>query len=143
MPAARALDLPEPSLGNLLEIEKILTAITRTVWGRDQLTQYILNNEFLQRLLPLLDVCEDLDNIEDLYTLSSIVRMLGKIILGRKLIEGGINSFHNILLVLLNDTTIYEYILREEIYVQVIGILECKNEVDWCDLFLPTFHLTT
>ncbi|KAK9761065.1 Platinum sensitivity protein, partial [Basidiobolus ranarum] len=100
--ANRAITLPSPELSNLTEIETIVKQVGRFVYGRDTLVNYVIQEKYIDKLLPLLDVCEDLDNIKDLYTLCSIIKGL----------------------LLLNENAIFEYIVQDDVILGVVGILE-------------------
>lgn len=97
--------LPNPELGNLAEIEMQMRAASSNANGRDILGKHILNQEFIQKLIPLLEVAEDLESITHLHSLCNIMKMI----------------------ILLNDTIIVEKIVQEDVYMGVVGILECER----------------
>ncbi|KAI9183762.1 component of IIS longevity pathway SMK-1-domain-containing protein [Polychytrium aggregatum] len=104
LPAATSL--PDPTLGNLKVIESFLLQHNGTPYGKEYLTQSLSESQFIQKLLPLLNDCEDLENTEDLYLLSSIIRII----------------------IFLNDSHIYETILSDDAFMNVIGILEYDRD---------------
>ncbi|KAJ3194671.1 Platinum sensitivity protein [Irineochytrium annulatum] len=61
---------------------------------------------FTEKLIRLLEDCEDMESMEDLYSLSSIMKML----------------------IFLNDSAIYEFILQDEFFPIVVGILEYDRD---------------
>ncbi|KAL2917929.1 Platinum sensitivity protein [Polyrhizophydium stewartii] len=102
------LELPEPELKNLAEIEQILMHTSRSMHMRDMLARYILESGYIEKLLPLLEICEDLESKSDLFMLSNIMRCI----------------------IFLSDQGIYELILREEVFPLVVGILEYDKEFE-------------
>jgi len=94
--------LPSPTLSNLHEIENHMRAANSTPGGRDALTKFILAEKFIPRLIPLVDEAEDLESVSDLHRLCSIMKML----------------------ILLNDTSIIEYVVTDSVVLGVVGALE-------------------
>lgn len=94
--------LPPPELRNLSEIEALVVKANQTVFGKERLAKFVLNENYIMQLVLLLDICEDLEVLNDLHLLCSIMK--------------------NIILV--NDATVIEYILRDDIILGVVGIFE-------------------
>ncbi|KAF8242662.1 DUF625-domain-containing protein [Wilcoxina mikolae CBS 423.85] len=94
--------LPIPELGNLDEIEMMIRQASSTASGRDILGKYILTNDYIAKLIPLLEVAEDLESISHLHRLCNIMKMI----------------------ILLNDTVLVEKIVTDEMVLGVVGILE-------------------
>lgn len=97
--------LPPPDLGNLPEIENHMRAANATPGGREALAKFILSQEYIPKLIPLVDMAEDLESEKDLHRLCSIMKML----------------------ILLNDTSIIEYVVTDEVIIGVVGALECRS----------------
>ena len=97
--------LPPPDLGNLPEIENHMRAANTTPGGREALAKFILSQDYIPKLIPLVEMAEDLESASDLHRLCSIMKML----------------------ILLNDTAIIEYVVTDEVVLGVVGALECKN----------------
>ena len=95
--------LPNPDLGNLHEIENHMRAANSTPGGREALAKFILTQKYIPLLIPLVDMAEDLESVSDLHRLCSIMKML----------------------ILLNDTSIIEYVVHDDIILGVVGALEC------------------
>jgi protein phosphatase-4 regulatory subunit 3 len=95
--------LPNPDLGNLHEIENHMRAANSTPGGREALAKFILAQKYIPLLIPLVDMAEDLESVSDLHRLCSIMKML----------------------ILLNDTSIIEYVVHDDIILGVVGALEC------------------
>ncbi|KAH6625636.1 component of IIS longevity pathway SMK-1-domain-containing protein [Boeremia exigua] len=94
--------LPNPDLGNLHEIENHMRAANSTPGGRDALAKFILAQKYIPMLIPLVDMAEDLESVSDLHRLCSIMKLL----------------------ILLNDTSIIEYVVHDDIILGVVGALE-------------------
>ncbi|KND02190.1 uncharacterized protein SPPG_02678 [Spizellomyces punctatus DAOM BR117] len=102
----RELDLPDPELANLKYLEELVFRAARSVFGRDLLLQAVERTNFIRKLLPVFETSEDLEDMESLYALSSILRSL----------------------IFLNEGTIFELILSDELFTSVLGILEYDRE---------------
>ncbi|OAD73714.1 hypothetical protein PHYBLDRAFT_181326 [Phycomyces blakesleeanus NRRL 1555(-)] len=96
---------PAPELSNLSRIASIVTS-ARSPKEKERLSAYILNENYIDKLLPVFKTCEDLESIDDLHTLFTIMKTI----------------------ILLNDTTIIDYIIRDEIVLGVMGMLEYDPE---------------
>jgi protein phosphatase-4 regulatory subunit 3 len=107
--------LPIPELGNLDEIEIMIRQASSTASGRDILGKYILTNDYIAKLIPLLEVAEDLESISHLHRLCNIMKMI----------------------ILLNDTVLVEKIVTDEMVLGVVGILECRHFLAFFDARLP------
>ncbi|KAF2191488.1 DUF625-domain-containing protein [Zopfia rhizophila CBS 207.26] len=94
--------LPPPDLGNLPEIENHMRAANATPGGRESLAKFILQQDYIPKLIPLVEMAEDLESASDLHRLCSIMKML----------------------ILLNDTAIIEYVVTDEVLLGVVGALE-------------------
>jgi len=97
--------LPNPELGNLNEIENIMRAASATAGGRDTLAKFIMavDNLYIPKLLPLVEMAEDLEDIDDLHKLCNIMKTL----------------------ILMNDTSIIEFVVSDQAILGVVGALEC------------------
>lgn len=96
--------LPPCELKNLEEIEHTMRAAVSTPQGRDALSKYIIGEEYVQKLQPLVTMAEDLESLEDLHHLCNIMKMI----------------------ILLNDTHIIELVVSDEVVDGVVGALECE-----------------
>ena len=68
------------------------------------MAKFILAQDYIPKLIPLVDMAEDLESVSDLHRLCSIVKML----------------------ILLNDTAIIEYVVTDPVVLGVVGALECE-----------------
>ncbi|KAI9810151.1 MAG: Platinum sensitivity protein [Pycnora praestabilis] len=95
--------LPSPELGNLAEIEQMMRNASSTQPGRESLAKFIIGEEYIPKLIPLVSIAEDLESLSDLHRLCNIMKTL----------------------ILLNDTAIIEYVVTENVVLGVVGALEC------------------
>jgi protein phosphatase-4 regulatory subunit 3 len=99
----QSIILPAPELGNLSEIDQIVRAASMTQPGRDALSKFIIRDEYIGKLVPLVTMAEDLESLIDLHRLCNIMKSL----------------------ILLNDNTIIETVVADQIILGVVGALEC------------------
>jgi protein phosphatase-4 regulatory subunit 3 len=99
----QSIVLPAPDLGHLTEIEQITRAASLTQAGRDALSKFIIRDEYISKLVPLVAVAEDLESLIDLHRLCNIMKSL----------------------ILLNDNTIIETVVADHVILGVVGALEC------------------
>jgi protein phosphatase 4 regulatory subunit 3 len=100
-----SIALPDPDLGTLAEVEVAIRNAGNTAQGRDALAKYITSEGFIGKLLPLLEVAEDLESLTDLHRLCNILKLI----------------------ILLNDNLIIEYLVMDDAIMNVVGILECAS----------------
>jgi hypothetical protein len=84
-----------------------MRAANSTPGGREALAKFILAQDYIPKLIPLVDMAEDLESVSDLHRLCSIVKML----------------------ILLNDTAIIEYVVTDPVVLGVVGALECELQL--------------
>lgn len=102
----QTIALPAPELRNLGEIEQIVRAASMTQGGRDALSKFIIRDEYIGKLVPLVEMAEDLESLPDLHRLCNIMKSL----------------------ILLNDNTIIETVVADQIILGVVGALEYDPE---------------
>lgn len=102
MDAPAAISLPDPNIGNLPEIETQLRIMSGTANGRDALTKYVLSQDLIGKLCPIVSEAEDLESLNDLHRLCNIMKII----------------------ILLNDTSIIEHAVSDECVIGVVGALE-------------------
>ncbi|KAI6247570.1 hypothetical protein HI914_04327 [Erysiphe necator] len=96
------ISLPTPSLVSLPEVEVQIRGLQLTDQGRDALTKYVLTEEYIQKLVPLVEMAEDLEDLASLHRLCNIMKTM----------------------ILLNDTTILELAVSDGVVMGVVGALE-------------------
>lgn len=101
--------LPEPQLGRLDEIEMAIRAASTTPAGRDALAKFVMSPEqmYILKLAPLVAMAEDLESTTDLHRLCTIMKHL----------------------ILLNDTSIIEFVVTDQAIMGVVGALECTYHI--------------
>lgn len=102
--AQNQLVLPPPDVSNLDEIENAMRSVASTQNGRDALAKFVITEEYVQKLIPLVEIAEDLESLKDLHLLCNIMKMI----------------------ILLNDSQIIDYIVNEDVVMGVVGALECQ-----------------
>lgn len=102
--------LPNPELGKLDEIENMMRAASTTPAGRDALAKFVMAPEqmYILKLAPLVEMAEDLEGLPDLHRLCNIMKTL----------------------ILLNDTSIIEFVVTDQAIMGVVGALECTCAAD-------------
>ncbi|PGH18285.1 hypothetical protein AJ79_00624 [Helicocarpus griseus UAMH5409] len=93
--------LPPPDLGNLAEIEQRIRHASIGP-ARDSLTKFLLREEYLLKLTPLVSDAEDLESLPDLHRLCNIMKAI----------------------ILLNDNTLIELVVSDHVISGVVGALE-------------------
>ncbi|MCJ1248095.1 Platinum sensitivity protein [Trapelia coarctata] len=94
--------LPAPDLSNLADIDQMMRVASSSPQGRDSLSKFIIAEEYVRKLVPLVEVAEDLEALPELHRLSNIMKML----------------------ILLNDTHIIEIVVNDANVLGVVGALE-------------------
>ena len=97
--------LPQPDLGNLAEIDQTMRVASSTPAGRDSVAKFVLAEDYFRKLVPLVELAEELQTLPELHRLSNIMKMM----------------------ILLNDTQIIEHVVSDDIVLGVVGALECKH----------------
>ncbi|KAK0718285.1 component of IIS longevity pathway SMK-1-domain-containing protein [Lasiosphaeria miniovina] len=100
MPAA--IQLPAADLGTLCELESNMRIMSSTANGRDALTKAIMSDDYISKLIPLVEIAEDLESLPDLHRLCNIMKTV----------------------LLLNDTSIIEHAVSDDCVLGVVGALE-------------------
>ena len=94
--------LPRPELGNLPDIEHTIRAASSSQQGREALVKFIIREEYVPKLIPLVETAEDLESLQDLHRLCNIMKSL----------------------ILLNDNSIIEHVVTDGVIIGVVGALE-------------------
>ncbi|KAF8463834.1 component of IIS longevity pathway SMK-1-domain-containing protein [Kalaharituber pfeilii] len=94
--------LPPPELRNLPDIENMIRQASTSSESRNSLGKFILSDDYIGKLIPLLQVAEDLESLPDLHRLCNVAKMI----------------------ILLNDTVIIEHIVTDEVILGIVGMLE-------------------
>lgn len=100
--AVAPVSLPAAELGNLAEIESSIRVMSSTATGREAITKFIVAEDYISKLIPLVEIAEDLESLPDLHRLCNIMKSI----------------------LLLNDTSIIEHAVSDECLLGVVGALE-------------------
>lgn len=96
------VQLPPPELGQLAELESNMRIMSTSANGRDSLAKAIMSDDYISKLIPLVDMAEDLESLSDLHRLCNIMKII----------------------LLLNDTSIIEHAVSDDCVLGVVGALE-------------------
>jgi protein phosphatase-4 regulatory subunit 3 len=94
--------LPNPTLGNLHELEAQMRGLNTSPAGREALVKLVINEDYIRRLIPLVEVAEDMEDLGSLHRLCTMMKVI----------------------ILLNDNSIIEHIVEDEVVLGVVGALE-------------------
>ena len=97
-----AIQLPPAELSSLEELENNMRLMSSTGNGRDALAKAIMSDDYISKLIPLVEMAEDLESLPDLHRLCNIMKTI----------------------LLLNDTGIIEHAVSDDCVVGVVGALE-------------------
>ena len=97
------LVLPPAELKHLPDVERTIREVVSTPHGRDALSKLVIGEDYIQKLIPLVSMAEDLESLEDLHHLCNIMKMM----------------------ILLNDSQIIEHVVTDDVVMGVVGALEC------------------
>ncbi|CDU24430.1 related to PSY2-subunit of protein phosphatase PP4 complex [Sporisorium scitamineum] len=99
--------LPEPSLANLEKIDTMLKDTTaRGPMMREKLTTWLMEAHYIRKLVPFFHTVEELEALSSLHMLCTIMQTI----------------------LLLNDSFLFEYILQDDVFLGVVGMLEYDPE---------------
>ncbi|TFK43836.1 component of IIS longevity pathway SMK-1-domain-containing protein [Crucibulum laeve] len=98
----RSGHLPTPQLGIIGEIERAIKTLARTQTLKERICEYIQQEDYIKSLIDVMNTAEDLESLENLHALCSIMQTI----------------------LMLNDHSMYEHILEDDIFFGVVGMLE-------------------
>lgn len=102
MDIPNSVSLPAAELGNLPEIDASVRIMSQSATGRDALAKTVMGEDYIGKLIPLVEIAEDLESITDLHRLCNIIKTI----------------------ILLNDTAIIEHVVSDDCILGVVGALE-------------------
>lgn len=100
MPAS--IQLPPADIRSLHELDMAIRNLSQSPAGRDALAKTIMSEDYISKLIPLVEIAEDLESLPDLHRLCNIMKTI----------------------LLLNDTSIIEHAVSDECVLGVVGALE-------------------
>ena len=103
--------LPQPEMRNLEEILATMQQFHATIPGRDAIAKFVISEDYVRKLIPFVDMAEELESLKDLHCLCSIMKLI----------------------ILLNDSQIIDHIVNENVVMGVVGALECEHTTSCSD----------
>ena len=79
-----------------------MRGLINTQNGRDALTKFVLTDDYIRKLIPLVEMAEDMEDLASLHRLCNVMKIM----------------------ILLNDTTIIEHAVTDDMVLGVVGALE-------------------
>ncbi|OBZ70243.1 hypothetical protein A0H81_09778 [Grifola frondosa] len=98
--------LPTPQLGIMLDIEGVIKHLARTANVKERICEYIQSSGYIKDMIEVMHQAEDLESLENLHALCSCMQTI----------------------LMLNDHSLYEHILDDELFFGVVGMLEYDPE---------------
>lgn len=80
--APHVVKIPEPSLGNIADVEASIRVMVRTAVGRERTAMLIVQNQIVQKLIHVQEEAEDLESLEDLHALCRVMQTIREFPLG-------------------------------------------------------------
>lgn len=105
--------IPEPSIANLEQVEHTFIAAVKLIGTRDTLLTKMLNTDFIEKFIELLEQCEDLEMVQECFRLATIVKCL----------------------FFLNSHAVYEILLQDPYFLILVGMLEYDREYPNCKAY--------
>ncbi|KAM7206886.1 putative suppressor of mek1 protein [Naviculisporaceae sp. PSN 640] len=96
------VQLPPPELGTLADLDNNMRAMSASPSGRDALAKAIMSDDYIGKLVALVEMAEDLESLPDLHRLCNIMKTI----------------------LLLNDTGVIEHAVSDENVLGVVGAME-------------------
>ena len=90
------------------------------------------HQDYLKSLIEVMNTAEDLESLENLHALCSIMQTIREYYRALPLTQMLIDDIYS---VMLNDHTMYEHILEDDIFFGVVGMLECPSRSSSTCLF--------
>jgi protein phosphatase-4 regulatory subunit 3 len=97
-----SIQLPPADLASLHDLDMAIRNLSQSPAGRDALAKTIMAEDYIGKLIPLVEMAEDLESLPDLHRLCNIMKTI----------------------LLLNDTGIIEHAVSDECVLGVVGALE-------------------
>ncbi|KAE8224253.1 hypothetical protein CF319_g2831 [Tilletia indica] len=105
--AIENFNLPEPKLATIAQIElQLKEAASKGQSVRDRVAEWLLRENYIQKLLPVFQDAEELESLDSLHLLCTIIQSI----------------------LMLNDNAIFEHILQDDVFLGVVGMLEYDPE---------------
>ncbi|KAJ9106115.1 hypothetical protein QFC21_001257 [Naganishia friedmannii] len=93
------------TMGNLREQETSLKLSSRSIAGREKTVEFVISNDYVRQMIQVFNMAEDMESLEDLHSLCTMMSTI----------------------LSLNDNGLYEYLLQEDVFIGMAGIMECES----------------
>ncbi|KAJ1946742.1 Platinum sensitivity protein, partial [Linderina macrospora] len=93
-------------MGSLKDIETAIIEAGHSIYHRDKLVSFLVNNNYFEQLRELHETCEDLEATDELHQIFVIMQRI----------------------ILLNDSSVLECIVRDRNILAVVGMLEYEPQ---------------
>ncbi|KAK1232108.1 Platinum sensitivity protein [Marasmius sp. AFHP31] len=98
--------LPSPRMGIVADIEKAIKVLSRAQQVKERLCEYIQSEDYIKQLIDVFHAAEETESLENLHALCNLIQTI----------------------LMLNDHSMYEHILDDDLFFGVVGILEYDPE---------------
>ncbi|KAF5332031.1 hypothetical protein D9758_014583 [Tetrapyrgos nigripes] len=98
--------LPTPTMGIIGDIDRAIKVLARSQQVKERICEYILAEDYIKQLIDVMHAAEEAESLQNLHALCSIMQTI----------------------LMLNEHSIYEVILDEELFFDVAGMLEYDPE---------------
>ena len=116
--------LPEPTFSNVEQIDQALRDLSiRAPQLRERFAEWLVKTGYVKSLINVFQDAEFLEQLPVLHHLCSIMQNICEF----SYIHWRGTALTRIIAVLLNDNVMFEWILQEEIFFGVVGMLECER----------------
>ncbi|KAJ9098807.1 hypothetical protein QFC19_006284 [Naganishia cerealis] len=101
------------TLSNLREQETNLKLSSRSIAGREKTVEFVITTDYVRQMIQVFNMAEDMESLEDLHSLCTMMSTI----------------------LSLNDNGLYEYLLQDDVFLGMAGIMEYDPEY-------PTYKAT-
>ncbi|KIJ37419.1 hypothetical protein M422DRAFT_231798 [Sphaerobolus stellatus SS14] len=108
-PFVAAPKLPTPAIGNMQECERVIRALTRQPRLKEnylQICVLIQPQDYVKQVIDVMRQAEDLEDIKELHACCSCMQAI----------------------LLINDISVYDYVVQDSLFIGVLGVLEYDPE---------------
>ncbi|PCH40772.1 DUF625-domain-containing protein [Wolfiporia cocos MD-104 SS10] len=98
--------LPHPELGTMSDIERAIKILAQTSAFKERICEYIISEEYIKAMIVVLYQAEYLESLHHLHALCTCMQAI----------------------LMLNEPSLYEHILDDELFLGVVGMLEYDPE---------------
>lgn len=128
--------------GRYREQETALKVSSRSIAGREKTVEFVITNvrgavshfrslfddslpvqqDYVRQMIRVFEIAEDMESLDDLHSLCTMMSTIRKFFAASARVDTE-RSFGQ---VSLNDNGLYEYLLQEDVFLGMAGIMECE-----------------